>query len=65
MKEIFAVIWQDMGLPLSLACESADKARRTAISIRDKAKANGVTIHNVRAVHLPADSDKLTTLWSA
>lgn len=64
-KELFAVVWQDMGLPLSLLCKSADKAIQTARDMRDKAAANKVTIHDLRAIRVPADSIKFETLWSA
>lgn len=59
MKEIFAVIWEDF-IPLSLHCASKDEAIAKAKEIKLK---GGEKVRNVRAVHLPAMSDKLTVLW--
>ena len=63
-KDIYAVIWQDMGILLSLPTESATLAVEKARSIHAQATARGVILHRVRAVHVN-ESDKLTTLWEA
>ena len=59
MKEIFAVVWEDF-IPLSLNCPSKDEAIAKAKEIKLK---GGEKVRNVRAVHLPAMSDKLIVLW--
>ena len=61
--DIFAVIWQDM-IPLSLHCESAANAIDKAQAMRAKAETNGISLHDLRAIHLTKD-DKLITLWRA
>ena len=60
---IHAVIWIDLGLPLSLPCKPEAEAIASAQSMRKRAMGAGVSLHHLRAVRLSAD-DKLHTLWA-
>lgn len=62
--EIFAVTWLDF-IPLSLHCADAAQAVEKARDIAARAAASKSTIRQIRAVHLPAGSNKLAVLWAA
>ena len=63
--EIFAVIWNDF-VPLSLHHASACAAIDSARAMASKAGANGLDVAamDIRAVHIPADTDSLVVLLS-
>lgn len=61
---IHAVIWRDM-VPLSLICDSADSAITKAKAMSQKARENGVVIHDIRAVSLHETIGGLNVLWAA
>ena len=56
---IYAVIWTDFGIPLSLPCASESAAVEKAKAMHGKAPAI-----RPRAVSL-SPNDKLTTLWQS
>ena len=64
-KHIYAVLWMDFGIPLHLIKDSADSAIKSAQAMRDKALANNITLHHLRAVSLAPDANNLITLWEA
>jgi hypothetical protein len=59
MKMIYAVVWVDFGIPLTLKCASADAAIAKAKDMAARA-----ALQHLRAVSLDPD-DVLVTLWSA
>lgn len=61
--EIFAVIWNDV-IPLSLHKDTAEEAITCARDMKKRAGAAGrdVARMNIRAVHVPADTDELHVL---
>lgn len=62
MENIYAVIWQDFGTPLSLKVVDGGVAIQKAQEMHDKARFAGITLHNLHAVRLDSE-DKLHTLW--
>jgi hypothetical protein len=61
---IYAVIWQDMGLLLSLPKPTPEEAIVSAKAMQAKSATSGITLHHLRAVSLD-QSDTLRTLWEA
>ena len=59
---IYAVVWRDLGLMLSLRKPDGASAVVAAMAIHNKSKAAGVELGELRAVWLKPD-DTLTTLW--
>ena len=62
-KDVFAVIWGDMGIPLHLKFHDAGTAIAKAQEMHKLAPAAMVTLHGLRAVRLPAGEDTIITLW--
>lgn len=60
--DIYAVIWCDF-IPLHLPQPDADAAVNYAREMHARATIAGITLHDLRAVKLPADRDELETLW--
>lgn len=61
-ENIYAVIWQDFGTPLSLKVADAATAIQKARDMASKAHSANITLYDLRAVHLD-NADTLHTLW--
>ncbi|MBB4092437.1 hypothetical protein HGG72_08355 [Ochrobactrum pecoris] len=60
--DIFAIIWCDF-VPLFLRKTDPETAIRDAQEMNARARLAGIKLSGLRAVRLPALTDKLETLW--
>lgn len=64
MEEIFAIVWCDF-IPLCLKMPDKETAISKAQEMHARSELAGIKLRDLRAVHLPANSEIITTLWLA